>query len=64
MIPVDAVKNENGESFVEVVLADGTLEKKVVELGIRNISYVEVKGGLNEGDEVVIPESSGSIFPF
>ena len=64
MIPVDAVIKENGESFADLVLEDGNLERKVVEIGDRNVSYVEIKGGLNEGDKVVIPEvnSSNSLF--
>lgn len=60
MIPVDSVTKENGESYVDVVLDDGNTERRSVELGDRNISYVEIKGGLNEGERVVIPEVNSS----
>lgn len=56
MIPVDAVTKENGESYVSVVLDNGNIERRQVELGERNISYVEIKKGLTEGENVVIPQ--------
>lgn len=61
VIPIDAVEKENGVSYVEVLLEDNTTEKREVEVGDRNISYVEVKSGLNQGEKVIIPEAS-SIF--
>ena len=60
IIPVDSVTKENGESYVTVVLQDGTTERKAVELGERNISNVEVKSGLKEGEKVVIPQLNDS----
>lgn len=60
MVPIDAVIKEDGVSYLTVVLDDGTTEKREVELGDRNVSYVEVKGGIDEGEEVVIPEVNGS----
>ena len=35
---------------------DGTTEERVVEVGDRNVSYIEIKGGLNAGENVVIPD--------
>ncbi|MBQ9313561.1 MAG: efflux RND transporter periplasmic adaptor subunit [Clostridia bacterium] len=60
MVPVDSVTKENGDSYVTVVLEDGTTERKLVELGERNVSYVEIKSGLSEGEKVVIPQISDS----
>lgn len=60
MVPVDSVTKENDESYVTVVLEDGTTERKLVELGERNVSYVEVKTGLKEGEKVVIPQLNES----
>ena len=60
MVPVDSVTKENGESYVTVVLEDGTTERKLVELGERNVSYVEVKSGLKEGEKVVVPQLNES----
>lgn len=62
MIPIDAVTKENDESIVNVLVDEGITERRVVEVGDRNVSYVEIKGGLNEGEKVVIPEASNSLF--
>jgi HlyD family secretion protein len=37
-----------------LVLVDGVLEERPVELGLRNWDYAEVRGGLDAGDHVVI----------
>jgi len=51
-VPVDAITNDNGKSYV--FLKGNTGTHTLVELGIKNDKYVEVKSGLNEGDEVVL----------
>ena len=62
VIPIDAIVRENGDTYVDVLLDDGIIERRSVELGDRNISYVEIKGGVNEGDRVIIPEISNGLF--
>ena len=42
------------EEVVFVLQKDGKVKKTVVTTGIQDINYIEVKSGLNEGDEVVI----------
>ena len=37
-----------------LVLVDGVLEERPVELGLRNWDYAEVRGGLDAGDHVVV----------
>ena len=54
-VPARAIISENGASFVEKKLQNGTLEKTPITTGIRNNRDVEVTTGLNEGDVVVIP---------
>ena len=56
VLPVDAVTKEDGKSKVIVLNDDGTTEERVVEVGDRNVSYIEIKGGLNAGENVVIPD--------
>ncbi len=56
MIPLRAVKAENGRKFVEV-LADeknNIIEKKYIETGLEgDEGLVEIKSGLKEGEKVV-----------
>ena len=60
MIPVNAVSKENGDTFVTVLMDDGiTTKDRSIVTGERNISYVE---GLDEGEMVIIPEASNSLF--
>ncbi|MEI2738921.1 MAG: hypothetical protein V9F01_09055 [Chitinophagaceae bacterium] len=42
------------EEVVFVLQKDGTVKKVVVESGIQDINYIEIKKGLSAGDEVVI----------
>jgi multidrug efflux pump subunit AcrA (membrane-fusion protein) len=50
IIPVTYINEDN-----EVVLEDGS--KKSVETGFRDLNYVEILSGLEEGDVVLKPES-------
>lgn len=63
MVPIDAINKDNGASYVTVLLVDGTIDERIVETGARNISYIEIKDGLVEGEKVVVPEvNNGFIF--
>ena len=59
-IPIQSVstrEKENDEEETELgvfILVDGIAEWKVVETGIQDNRYIEIKSGLNESDEVVI----------
>lgn len=59
-IPIQSVstrEKENDEEESELgvfILVDGIAEWKVVETGIQDNRYIEIKSGLNESDEVVI----------
>lgn len=53
----DAVTNDSPsdelEEVVFVMQADGTVKKAVVQSGIQDINYIEIRSGLKAGDEVV-----------
>lgn len=54
-VPIDAVsENANGEEYVTKVNEDGTTEEVIVETGVADESYVQIKSGLNIGDKVQI----------
>jgi HlyD family secretion protein len=59
-IPIQSVstrEKENDEEETELgvfILVDGIAEWKVVETGIQDNRYIEIKSGLNKSDEVVI----------
>jgi len=65
VVPAGAVRMKRAEAGgkpqaeVTVVAASGASEVRKVETGIRNRVSVEVKGGLEEGERVVVTPGSG-----
>ncbi len=54
-VPIDAVyQNNEGKDYVVKVNEDGTTTDTIVELGIANDKYVQVKSGLELNDKVQI----------
>jgi HlyD family secretion protein len=49
-IPAYAILGDNKV----LVLKDGKLESRLIETGLRNWEFAEVKSGLQEGDPVVV----------
>jgi HlyD family secretion protein len=58
-VPVGAISREKGKQYVTVVKADGTEEKREVEVGINDGEKIEVIKGITEG-ETVLEKMSGS----
>ena len=62
LVPVEAVFEEDGQTKVEVLEADGTVRLVTVKLGLMDSMYAEVKEGLKEG-EMVITGSTADLLP-
>lgn len=58
-IPTTAISSQKGRSFVKVMEGEKIVEKEV-KIGIRNDVYTEIKEGLQEGEEVVVTQLSGT----
>jgi RND family efflux transporter MFP subunit len=58
-IPVQALTRRQDKNFVFIVGADGTLERRSIEVGIQTASYAEIVSGLDEGAQVVVSDRSG-----
>lgn len=56
-VPAGAVRRDRDGSYVEV-LRNGARQQVRVETGITDRVYIEIRSGLNAGDEVIIPGSS------
>ncbi len=52
MVPIDYVYGEDDKNYVHKITGDGTIEKTYVEIGISDLSYIEIISGLNEGDRI------------
>lgn len=55
-IPLIATRERDGNTYVDVVLADGQLEEREITTGIENEESIEVKSGLTVRDKVAVPE--------
>ena len=58
-VPVQALSHEGDKTSVLVVDADGTLERRAVQVGLQTTTDAEIVSGLNEGEQVVVSDHSG-----
>jgi HlyD family secretion protein len=60
-VPARALKRQGREVSVDVILPDGTIESRPVQVGLTGDSgTVEVTSGLNEGEQIAIPNQQRS----
>lgn len=55
LLPVEAVAGSADRGEVTVVRPDGELETRPVELGLTDGAMIEIRSGLGEADQVVVP---------
>ena len=53
-------KNKEGKYLVKVLKKDNQTEERWVEVGLNNNINAEIKSGLNEGEQVVVSQSSST----
>lgn len=58
LVPVEAILTTGGQTYVQVMLDDGTIEDRTVTVGVSSWQYSEITDGLSEGEQVVLPEGS------
>lgn len=57
MLPSRAISRQGSNSIVQIPKGE-TTEARVVQIGISNTQYTEIREGLSEGDKVVITSST------
>ena len=58
LIPNSAIISQGGQTYVQVVSLNGTLEERAITTGISNWQYTEVSEGLSEGEQVTVPQGT------
>lgn len=53
-LPIEAVHNEEDSNYVWIYNSDGSVSKKVVELGVSSDIEQAVTSGINEDDKIVV----------
>ncbi len=57
LVPNGAITRRGMETYVQVV-KDGVIEERSIKTGISDWQYTEVTDGLNEGEQVVVPQGT------
>lgn len=60
LIPVDAIIKEDGITYVDILNSEENIERRTITTGARNISYIEVASGLDEGENVILYDVNGN----
>jgi multidrug efflux pump subunit AcrA (membrane-fusion protein) len=60
LVPNGAITYQGRDTYVQVVLPDGTTEERAIQTGISDWQYTEVTDGLTEGEQVVVPETAST----
>jgi multidrug efflux pump subunit AcrA (membrane-fusion protein) len=58
LVPNGAITTAGGQTYVQVLLDDGTIEQRVITTGISDWQYTEVTDGLSEGEQVLVLEGT------
>ncbi len=62
LIPSNAIERRGMATYVQV-MKDGIVEERAINTGISNWQYTEVTDGLNEGEQVVLPNKTTTTAP-
>lgn len=54
LVPNGAITTQGGQSYVQVISSNGTIEKRAITTGITDYVKTEVTEGLSEGEKVVV----------
>jgi macrolide-specific efflux system membrane fusion protein len=63
LVPNGAITTQRGQSYVQVLLPDGTIEKRAITTGITDYVNTEVTSGLSEGEQVLLPGTTTTTTP-
>ena len=58
LVPNGAISTQGGQTYVQVLSPDGTIEQRIITTGISNWQYTEVTEGLDEGEQVVVQQTT------
>ena len=55
LVPNSAITTQGGQTYVQVISPDGTLEERSIQTGVTNWQYSEVIDGLSGGEQIIVP---------
>ena len=60
LVPNGAITTQEGQSYVQVLSTNGTIERRAIKTGITDYVNTEVTDGLIEGEKVIIPQGTAT----
>lgn len=60
LVPNSAISTQGKQTYVQIVLPDGTTEERAITTGISDWQYTEVTGGLSEGEQLIVPQGTAT----
>ncbi|MFH1003591.1 MAG: efflux RND transporter periplasmic adaptor subunit [Chloroflexota bacterium] len=61
LVPNSAITSQGGQSYVQVVAADGTATDTKIQTGLSDWQHTEVTSGLSEGDKILVPQGTAAV---
>ena len=58
LVPNAAIISRGPETCVQIALEDGSVEERVIQTGTSDFQFTEVTSGLEEGEEIVVPQGT------
>jgi HlyD family secretion protein len=60
LVPNSAITGQGGQTYVQVVSADGNLTEREIQTGISDYQFTEVTSGLDEGEQIAVPQGAAT----
>jgi len=60
LVPNAAITTQGKQTYVQVISPDGTIEERAIQTGISDWQYTEVTSGLDEGEQVAVPQGAAT----
>lgn len=60
-LPIEVIQRDGPQPYIWTVDAQSQVQKQTLELGLEGVTQVEITGGLEVGDPVVVPPSDVSL---
>lgn len=60
VVPNGAITTQGGQSYVQVLSSDGTIEMRAIKTGITDYVNTEVTDGLSEGEKMIVPQGTAT----
>jgi RND family efflux transporter MFP subunit len=58
LVPNGAITTQGGQSYVQVLSSNGTIERRAIKTGITDDVNTEVTDGLSKGEKVIVPQGA------